>query len=56
MTVIEEPPLLVEQAGWYPDPQKEHNLRYHDGLAWTPHVTHFGPTPCRACHPAPASA
>lgn len=37
------------EAGWYPDPDGEHHLRYHDGLAWTGHVTHHGPTPCLGC-------
>lgn len=36
-------------AGWYEDPNREHKLRYHDGMTWTPHVTHNGPTPCLGC-------
>ncbi len=35
--------------GWHDDPFAEHRLRYHDGIGWTDHVTHFGPTPCRGC-------
>lgn len=57
MTVIEQPTLQLRlpprppiiDAGWYPDPRLEHNLRYFDGSRWTEHVTHFGPTPCDRC-------
>ncbi|MDH3681429.1 MAG: DUF2510 domain-containing protein [Acidimicrobiia bacterium] len=39
----------VADAGWYPDPDQEHQLRYFDGTAWTAHVTHNGPSPCNGC-------
>lgn len=35
--------------GWHADPEQLHKLRYHDGVEWTDHVTHFGPTPCSGC-------
>jgi hypothetical protein len=38
------------EPGWFPDPEREHRLRYFDGQLWTPHVTHHGPTPCHGCH------
>lgn len=38
------------EAGWFADPLGQHQLRYHDGMAWTTHVTHFGPSPCTGCH------
>jgi hypothetical protein len=25
-------------AGWYPDPTERHDLRYWNGVAWSPHV------------------
>lgn len=31
-------------ASWFPDPSKRHELRYWDGLAWTPHVSNQGIT------------
>ena len=37
------------EAGWYPDPDQLHELRYFDGATWTGHVTHYGPTPCAGC-------
>ncbi len=37
------------EAGWYDDPEQLHNKRFHDGTAWTTHVTHFGPKPCSGC-------
>jgi hypothetical protein len=36
--------------GWFPDPGREHHLRYFDGVVWTSHVTHYGPSPCGGCH------
>ncbi len=49
---IEEQQTESMAAGWYDDPQGRHRLRYFNGLAWTSHVTHFGPTPCIGCmHP-----
>ena len=41
--------LDLSEAGWYRDPDGEHNLRYFDGSGWTGHVTHYGPTPCDGC-------
>ena len=29
-------------AGWYPDPAGRHEQRYHDGSAWTEHVSSAG--------------
>ena len=29
-------------AAWYPDPTKRHDLRYWDGVAWSPHVATAG--------------
>ncbi len=29
-------------AGWHPDPTTRHELRYHDGAAWTEHVATGG--------------
>ncbi len=36
-------------AGWHADPFELHRMRYHSGIDWTEHVTHFGPTPCSGC-------
>lgn len=30
------------QAGWWPDPGRRHQLRYHDGNRWTEHVSDNG--------------
>lgn len=49
MTLVEQRTISISEAGWYPDPNREHRLRYHDGQTWTPHVTHFGPSPCHGC-------
>ncbi|HNJ97313.1 MAG TPA: DUF2510 domain-containing protein [Ilumatobacteraceae bacterium] len=32
------------QAGWWPDPGRRHQLRYHDGNRWTEHVSDNGYT------------
>ncbi|MCP3991898.1 MAG: DUF2510 domain-containing protein, partial [Actinomycetia bacterium] len=37
------------KKGWHADPKAQHELRFHDGEAWTEHVTHYGPVPCRGC-------
>ncbi len=42
-------PLQRVAAGWHPDPEGAHRLRYHDGQAFTAHTTHFGPVPCAGC-------
>ena len=49
MTVTEQQMVEATEAGWYPDPDRRHRLRYHDGLLWTDHVLHNGPTPCEGC-------
>jgi len=49
MAVIEQPTVEVHNAGWFPDPHHQHNLRYFNGEKWTEHVTHYGPTPCHGC-------
>lgn len=41
--------IELTEAGWYPDPDREHHLRYFNGAGWTAHVTHFGPSPCHGC-------
>jgi hypothetical protein len=51
MAVVEQTYADLEMAGWYPDPERRHNLRYFDGEIWTDHVTHHGPTPCTSCCP-----
>ncbi len=48
-------PAGGDERGWHLDPRSEHNLRYHNGVAWTQHCTHHGPTPCQGCHPAQAT-
>ncbi len=42
--------LDLTEAGWYPDPDQVHQMRYFNGTAWTSHVTHFGPSPCNGCY------
>lgn len=37
------------KKGWHDDPRGEHKLRFHDGVEWTDHTTHFGPVPCAGC-------
>ena len=32
----------MSSAGWWPDPSGRHELRYHDGAAWTEHVSDRG--------------
>lgn len=41
----------ITLKGWHTDPEAQHDLRFHDGTAWTEHVTHFGPVPCQGCNP-----
>lgn len=36
--------------GWHEDPLRQHDLRWHNGIEWTEHVTHYGPVPCRGCN------
>ncbi len=55
MAVIEQPPAETTQPGWFSDPLGQHNLRYFDGVDWTDHVTHFGPTPCTSCAGRPSA-
>ncbi len=43
------PVLQRTAAGWHPDPEGAHRLRYHDGRGYTAHTTHFGPVPCQGC-------
>lgn len=43
------PAAPATAKGWHDDPWGHHDLRYHDGAAWTEHVTHFGPVPCAGC-------
>ena len=49
MTQVDVLHPVETAAGWYPDPDERHDLRYFDGRSWTDHVTHFGPTPCPGC-------
>ncbi|MGF1597710.1 MAG: DUF2510 domain-containing protein [Acidimicrobiales bacterium] len=50
MTLTDDQHVIDQtDAGWFPDPERRHQLRYYDGAAWTPHVTHHGPTPCAGC-------
>ena len=50
MTVTERrEPMNQAEPGWHPDPNGQHHLRYHNGMTWTEHVTHLGPTPCFGC-------
>jgi hypothetical protein len=30
------------EPGWHPDPSRRHELRWHDGLEWTVHVSDDG--------------
>src|SRR5690606_19929937 len=34
--------VVSHAANWYPDPFGRHQLRYYDGLEWTPHVSTNG--------------
>ncbi|MEM8923140.1 MAG: DUF2510 domain-containing protein [Actinomycetota bacterium] len=45
------PTTVATARGWHADPQRQHDLRFHDGDNWTDHVTHLGPVPCRGCNP-----
>ena len=36
------PPQPSTPAAWYPDPHKRFELRYHDGIRWTEHVSTGG--------------
>lgn len=38
------PEVRPEAQGWHPDPTGRHDLRWHDGAAWTPHVSDEGRT------------
>ena len=49
MAVLEQSMAPVTESGWYPDPDSKHHLRYYDGMSWTEHVTHHGPSPCSGC-------
>lgn len=53
MALIEDHATEQAEAGWFPDPQGEHQLRYYNGGTWTAHVTHNGPTPCHGCYGDP---
>ncbi len=35
-------PAVATPAGWYPDPQATHELRYWDGTGWTSQVSDAG--------------
>ncbi len=50
MTATDQPAELYTDPGWFPDPLRQHHLRYFDGDQWTDHVTHRGPEPCGRCH------
>jgi hypothetical protein len=43
----------VAAAAWRGDPYRRHELRYWDGLAWTPHVVDFGATGYDPVFPVP---
>jgi Protein of unknown function (DUF2510) len=49
--ITERPPAIrpTTVKGWHDDPLGLHALRYHDGIDFTDHVTHFGPVPCSSC-------
>ncbi len=49
MAMRETTSIPITEPGWYRDPQEAHQLRYFDGIDWTAHVTHGGPTPCDRC-------
>lgn len=34
--------LAPAPGGWHPDPYRRHELRYHDGVLWTEHVSDRG--------------
>jgi hypothetical protein len=36
------PPPPPSPAGWFPDPEGKHQLRYFDGAQWTQHVSTGG--------------
>ncbi len=36
------PPPTSRDAGWRPDPRRDHDLRYWDGTDWTEHVANDG--------------
>ena len=57
MALTEQPyESSLTEPGWYPDPDRVHEMRYFDGASWTGHVTHHGPTPCAGCCPLDPSA
>ena len=36
------PPAPAVEVGWHADPHGKHELRYHDGVQWTNHVSSAG--------------
>lgn len=47
---------MTEVAGWQADPFGRHELRYHDGSAWTAHVSDAGVTGSDEPVPSPSGA
>lgn len=47
---------MTEVAGWQADPFGRHELRYHDGSAWTAHVSDAGVTGSDEPVPSPPGA
>lgn len=41
--------VKITKKGWFADPTGQHKQRFHNGVHWTEHTTHFGPVPCRGC-------
>lgn len=39
----------ITKKGWFADPTGQHKQRFHNGVHWTEHTTHFGPVPCLGC-------
>lgn len=42
-------PQAPAAAGWFPDPTWPTQLRYFDGLQWTPHIMAASRTPQLVC-------